>query len=215
MRDLRSLPHPGATSIARRAHHVRVTSLESILWSEVMRLNNVVWMRRAGFIAAALIAGSAAAAEGPRYTYGEVGYSRVDFDNFNEDADVFGAGGSLAVSERVYLVAGYSYGTIDASGFDIDLENAAAGVGMHFPLNDTVDLIGEAAYEWAKIDIDNFGSEDDDGYGLKVGLRAMLTPQFELNGGGTYVDISDDETAFYVGAVYNFTEMFAVTGNIT
>ncbi len=62
---------------------------------------------------------------------------------------------------------------------------------------------------------DDFNSQDDDGYAIRAGIRAMLTPQFELNGGGSYVDVSDDDTALYVGAVYSFTDMFAVTGNVS
>ena len=174
-----------------------------------------IWTRRAGLAAAALLAASAFASEGPRYTFGEVGYSQVDFDNFNEDADVFGVGGSLAVSDQVYLIAGYSYGNVDVSGLDIDLNTAQVGAGLHFPLNSTVDFIVDASYVWAEVEADNFDSQDDDGYALRAGLRAMLTPQFELNGGGTYADVSDDDTALYVGAVYNFTDMFAATANIS
>jgi len=173
------------------------------------------WTRRAGLVAAMLLAGSAAASEGPRYTYGELGYARIDFDNFNEDADVFGANGSLAVSDQIYLIAAYSDGNIDASGFDIDLKQAEAGVGLHFPLNSKVDFTADAAYVWAEVDADGFNSQDDDGYALRAGIRAVLTPQFELNGGGSYVDVSDDDTALYVGAVFNFTDMFALTGNVS
>jgi hypothetical protein len=173
------------------------------------------WARRAGLVAAVLLAGSAAASEGPRYTYGELGYSQVDFDNFNEDADVFGANGSLAVSDKLFLIASYSDGNIDASGFDIDLKQASAGLGMHLPLNSKVDFTADLSYVWAEVDADGFNSQDDDGYSLRAGIRAMLTPEFELNGGGSYTDVSDDDTALYVGGVYNFTNMFAVSGNVS
>ncbi len=178
-------------------------------------MKSMLWARCAGVVAAALLAGSAVAADGPRYTYGEIGYSNVDFDNFSEDAELFNAAGSLAVTDRVHLIAGYSNGSIDASNVNVDLESATIGAGLNFPLNPTVDLVADLAYAWAKVDANNFGSEDDDGYAVNVGLRAMLTPQFELNGGGTYVDISDDNTALYVGAAFNFTHMFALTGNVS
>jgi hypothetical protein len=180
-----------------------------------MQNKNTLWARRAGVVAAALLAGSAVAGEGPRYTYGELGYSRVDFDNFSEDANLFNAAGSLAVTDRVHLIAGYSNGSIDGSGVTVDLESATIGAGVNFPLNEKIDLVADAAYAWAKVDANKFGSNSDDGYALNVGLRAMLTPQFELNGGGTYVDIANDDTAAYVGAVYNFTDMLALSGNIS
>src|SRR5689334_1940508 len=107
-------------------------------------------LRRAGLVGATLIAASAAlpasASEGPRYTYGEIGYARIDFDNFDEDADAVGANGSFALNDRVYLLASYSRASIDDSGFDVDIDTAEAGAGMHFPLNSRVDLIAEAAY---------------------------------------------------------------------
>ena len=59
-----------------------------------------IWTRRAGLAAAMLVVAGSAVAEGPRYTFGEIGYSQVDFDNFNEDAEMFGANGSLAISDR-------------------------------------------------------------------------------------------------------------------
>jgi hypothetical protein len=175
------------------------------------------WIRPSGFVAAALFAAHAAAAsEGPRYTYAEADYARVDFDNFSDDANVFAANGSFGVTDMLYLVGGYAYGTIDTSGPDVDLQNFDAGLGLHLPLDSKVDFIAEVAYAWAKVHVQHFGSEDDDGAAFKAGIRAMLTPDFELNAGGTYVDISgNDSTAGYVGAVYNFDPMFALTGTIS
>ena len=174
------------------------------------------WTRRAGFVAAALLAGSAAAAEGPRYTYGEIGYSVIDFDNFSDDADVYSADGSLALTDRLHLIAGYLNGSVDTSNVNIDLEGAQGGLGMHFPLNETVDFVADVAYVWEKVDANRgFGSNDEDGYAVNVGLRAMLTPEFEVNGGGSYADVSDDDTALNLGVVYNFNRMFAITGNVS
>jgi Outer membrane protein beta-barrel domain len=177
-----------------------------------MTRKTTVWTRGASVVAAALFAGSVLADEGPRYTYAEAGYSVLDIDDFDEDGDIFSVGGSLAVHEKVHLFAAYSDGSIDGSGFDIDITNVEVGGGLNLPLSNTVDLVLDAAYVWAELDADNFDSVDDDGFALRAGLRAMLTPKFELNGGGTYVDVSDDDTALYVGAVYNFTDMFAMTG---
>ncbi len=75
-----------------------------------------IWTRRAGLAAAMLVVAGSAVAEGPRYTFGEIGYSQVDFDNFNEDAQMFGANGSFAISDRLYLIASYADGSIDGLG---------------------------------------------------------------------------------------------------
>jgi Outer membrane protein beta-barrel domain len=157
-----------------------------------------------------------ALAEGPRYTYAELGYQRVDFDNFSEDEDAGYLAGSLGLNDRLFLAADASYGTIDVSGNDIDVTTIDAGLGMHLPLNETVDFVAGVAYVYVDINTDRYNiSQDDDGYALRAGLRAMLTPKLELNGGATYVDISgDDNTSAYFGAVYSFTDAFAVTGSI-
>ena len=86
---------------------------------------------------------------------------------------------------------------------------------MHFPLSGTIDFIVDASYVWTEVDANGFDAQDDDGYGMRAGLRAMLTPQFELNGGGTYVDVVDDDTALYVGGVYNFTDILAISGDVS
>jgi len=168
--------------------------------------------------AAALLAASLALpalAEGPRYTYGELGYQRVDFDNFSEDEDAGYLSGSLGLNDRLFLFGDGSYGTIDVSGSDIDVTTIDAGLGMHLPLNDKVDFVASVAYVYVDVDSNRFNnSQNDDGYALRGGLRAMVTPKLELNGGATYVDVDDDNTSAYFGAVYSFTEAFAVTGNV-
>jgi Outer membrane protein beta-barrel domain len=154
-----------------------------------------------------------ALAEGPRYTYGELGYQRVDIDNYSGDGDFGFAGGSIGLNDRLYLFGSYSDGSVDGPGnSDVDITTAAAGLGVHFPLNDTVDFVVDGAYVWSEVDSDFFNSQDEDGYAVRAGLRAMLTPKFELNGGASYVDVTDDDTSAFVGAVYNFTDVFAVTG---
>jgi outer membrane protein with beta-barrel domain len=173
------------------------------------------WLRGVTFAAAAVSAASAFAGEGPRYTYVDVGYERINPDNFNDDADAGALAGSLAVANNVHVFAGYSYGRLDTRGISVDLESAEAGAGLNFPLTNTMDIVAEAAYLWAKVDADQFGSEDDDGYGVQVGLRAMLTPKFELNGGVSYTDVSDSETAGFLGAVYSFTDVFAMTAGVS
>ena len=176
-----------------------------------MKPQMTVWTRRVGFVAAALLAGSAFADEGPRYTYGEIDYQRINPDNFDDDANAGAAEVSLAVARHVHVFAGYSYGQVDTRGITVDLQSAEGGAGLNFPLSKTIDVVAEAAYLWAKVDADRFGSADDSGYGLKAGLRAMVTPKLELNGGVAYTDVSGSETAGYVGAVYNFTNAVAMT----
>jgi opacity protein-like surface antigen len=154
--------------------------------------------------------------EGPKYTYGEVGYAHVELDDFNEaDGDEIGVSGSLALTDMLHIFGSYAQGEVDGSNFpNIDTTSANAGLGLNYAVSPTIDLVGRVSYVYTKVELNNF-DEDDSGIGLSGGVRAMVTPQLELNGGVSYVDFGNDnnDTALDLGAVYSFTEMFAVTAN--
>jgi opacity protein-like surface antigen len=58
------------------------------------------------------------------------------------------------------------------------------------------------------VEIGNF---DDNGYGLTVGARTFVTPNIELDGGLSYVDIGkNDETFLNLGASYYITQEAAI-----
>jgi len=182
-----------------------------------MRLKTSVWARGTALLATALFTGSVLASEGPRYTYGDIGYSRVDFDDLNNDGDFLDLGGSLRVHDKLHLFADYSGGNVSVSSFDVDVTNVDAGIGANLPLSPTVDLIIDVAYLWSELDAGHGNSDDEHGFGARVGVRAMLAPNFELNGGASYADYndSDDNKALYAGLVYNFTDMVAMTAGVS
>ncbi len=176
-----------------------------------MKIRNSAVGKAAGILAGVLMANAAMAADGPQYTYVEAGYSWIDYDDVNADGDALNIGGSLAVTDMFHLFAGYQDGEIEIGNFDVDVSTMQLGGGMNIELSPTVDLVATAAWARADLDANAFGSDNEDGYALGVGVRAMVMPQLELNGGVSYVDISDDDTALTVGAVYSFNEMFALT----
>ena len=181
-------------------------------------------------LAAVVLSRPAGAADGPRYTYVDAGWvhTEVDVDGFSgddPDGDGFELDGSFAVTDMFHLFAGYSDSELDVDAFgfgvDVDYSTLTVGGGVNYPLNETIDLVGQLAYVDAEVEVDapGFGSasEDESGYGLGAGLRAMITEVFELNGGISYVDLGDDadDTAFSVGAVYSFTPMVAGQAGIS
>lgn len=176
-----------------------------------MKIRNSAVGKAAGILAGVLMANAAMAADGPQYTYVEAGYSWIDYDDVNADGDALNIGGSLAVTDMFHLFAGYQDGEIEIGNFDVDISTMQLGGGMNIELSPTVDLVATAAWARADLDANAFGSDNEDGYALGVGVRAMVMPQLELNGGVSYVDIVDDDTALSVGAVYSFNEMFALT----
>ena len=174
-----------------------------------------IYKRVVFFLGTSLVAGTCLAGEGPRYTYLEAGYAHVEFDNFNNaDGDQFGAGGSLALTDMVHLFGSYAEGSVEASnGPSIDTTNAVAGIGLNYAVEPAFDVVGRVSYVYAKAEAGNF-DVDDSGLGLSVGVRDMITPTIEVNGDINYVDFGDSsDTSLRLGAVFNFTEMVAMTVN--
>ena len=166
-------------------------------------------MRRSIVCAALLSLSAAAAAEGLDYTYVQGSYSQVEFDDIGVDGDGFGIAGSYAIGDRFAVIAGFESGDLD---FGVETTGYEIGGLFHAPLSDRVDLVTTLSYVSLEFDVPGFGSVDDDGFGVGVGLRGMASPKVELNGGISYVDFSDggDDTTFGAGARYSFTDAVSV-----
>ena len=148
-----------------------------------------------------------AIAEDFDYSFIEGYYGQTDFDGI--DGDGIGIGGSFALTETLHAFGGYSTGDFDA-GFD--LNTLEIGMGYNMTVSDAVDFVASLSYVSAEVDAGVFGSADENGYGLGVGLRAMASPTLELNGGIEYVDLGDagSDTGFGAGFLYHFSDAFGV-----
>lgn len=162
-------------------------------------------MRRSCLIVALLSLAATAAAEGLDYSFVQGSYSQVEFDDIDVDGDSFGIAGSFAIGDRFAVIAGY-----EAADYDFDVETTAYEIGglFHVPLSDRVDFVSTLSYVSLEVDVPNFGSVDDDGFGVGIGLRGMASPKVEFDGGISYVDFSDggDDTTFGAGVRYHFTD---------
>lgn len=155
----------------------------------------------------------AACANDLNYNFIEAGYVRADI--VDESGDGFFAKGSVAFGESFYGHASYQEATNDDFGFDISLDETVLGVGYRHPMGTNVDLIAEASYVnlGAEIDVEGFGSDSSDGYRAAVGIRGMMTPQFEGSLKGYYTEISDlddGEFGLQVGAVFHINQTWGI-----
>lgn len=154
-----------------------------------------------------------ASADSPSYDFFQIDFISGDIDNPDVDGDGFGLGGSVSIQENWYLFGEYSDLDFDGS---VDLSLLELGVGYRLPMSDTTDLALSASYVSADLD-SSFGSADDDGYGISALIRGMVSDQFELNGGISYVDLGGtggDDTSFVFGGVYSFTDNVAFKAGI-
>lgn len=150
-------------------------------------------------------------AEGPSYSFVDLGYVVTDIDDIDEEFDGFLLRGSFEFVENVFLYARYLDQSAEIFGVDFDATQAAIGIGYAWPLTDAMDLYGKLGY--TEVEVEAFDEKvDDDGFEVSVGLRGYLTEQLELEGAVNYVDLSDsgDDTSFGLAARWYFIEQFAV-----
>lgn len=149
----------------------------------------------------------AAQSAGISYTYVEAAYVETDIDGISRNADGYALRGSIGITDNVFVFAGYA----DQSIGNFDFETYNVGAGYAWPLTSRTHLYGKASY--VKAEASGFGfSGDDDGFGLGIGVRHLVTDQFELEAAVSYVDLSDsgDDTALGIGARWHFTPQFSL-----
>lgn len=166
-------------------------------------------MKRTCLFAALMSLSAGAAAEGLDYSYIQGSYSQVDFDDIGIDGDGFGIAGSFALTDQFAIFGGYDSADLD---FGIDFTQFEVGGLFRLPLSGTLDLVTSLSYVSMEVDVPGFGSADDDGFGVGVGLRALASPRVELSGGVSYVDLNDSgsDTSFGAGLRYHFTDAVSV-----
>ena len=135
--------------------------------------------------------------------------SEIDAGNADVDGDGFQLRGTLPIANNFFAFAEFQVLNYD---FDVDVTRFAVGGGGHWPLSSTVDIIARLGVSNIQVDVP--GGDDDD-TGLFVGgrIRALITPQFELEGGVEFYQVEagaiDDETALVGEARYHFNSQWS------
>jgi outer membrane usher protein FimD/PapC len=162
-------------------------------------------MARSLFALSILLLSSLAVAQqdGFSYSYLEASYSRADYDGFGGDADGFGLGASVAISDQFHLFGSYSGAEINDS---VDADGWQAGVGFNTPISPNMDAVIRVSYVSTEL-----GSRDDDGFAIGAGVRVAASEAIELDLGLSYVDTDfGNDTAVDAGFLFNIDESFAV-----
>ncbi|AXQ27692.1 hypothetical protein D0B54_02980 [Solimonas sp. K1W22B-7] len=143
-------------------------------------------------LAAGALAALPGLAAAHSYTYVEGGFLNRDFGA--DDESGFRIAGSGDIHQNIALIGEYA----DTG----DLEQISAGGLFHTPLNNTLDFTAGATYEHIEV-----GSFDDNGFGLRTGLRWQNADgRLELSPEIRYLDIADDDdTSLRVSGLYGLT----------
>ncbi|MEE4163752.1 MAG: outer membrane beta-barrel protein [Woeseiaceae bacterium] len=164
-------------------------------------------MLRFSLLAVLLSFTAAATADDFSYNWLQAGYGWIEFDDIDVDGDGLGIGGSFEINDEFFIFGNYAQADLD---FGIDTTSWNAGFGYNTALTDVVDLFATVSYEYVDIDVPAFGSQDENGFGVGVGMRFWAMDGLELNGSINYVDVGDDDTALNLGGLYSFTPRFAL-----
>ncbi|MCQ8891150.1 porin family protein [Pseudoalteromonas carrageenovora] len=165
----------------------------------------------------AAVASPAVLAESPNFNYVSAGYLNGDIDG--DDADGWTLDGSTLLGENFFLSGQYQTVGNSDDGLDVDLNWLSAGAGYRTAISASTDFYGLLTYENVEAEASyrgNSASEDENGYGLSIGVRSMLSDSIELDGRLGYIDIEDEsETSITLGARYYMNKNFSIGANYT
>jgi hypothetical protein len=159
---------------------------------------------------------SAQAAESVRWDSASISYQSVDVTGTKLTG--FGVSGTKLLGEDFFITGSYSSVSdeLDTYGSKVDLDYSrlSAGVGYRHAIYNNTDVFGIVSYQDWELDTSSrYESQgaSDNGYGLQVGIRSLVTENIELSGAVAYLDIGEEaETGINVSAMYHFTSQFSV-----
>jgi hypothetical protein len=159
---------------------------------------------------ALLLAPAALNAKGFSYSYADVGYERINGDEF--DVDGAAANASFGVHDFVALQAGYVRGWTDGfpkdqdpSG-DPDMNQFQVGVRPHYSFTNKLDVYGD--FIWVNTKFNGDRSNSDIGYVYAAGVRYQTFKRLELRIAGEYQSGDVDEAFLVIGPVIKLTKDF-------
>lgn len=159
-------------------------------------------------------------ADGPRlsYSFVEIGASRWNLDQIDDEADSYYGRASLGLFKFLYVFGGYENQSVDFQNTDTDLWSL--GAGAHFDFSEDLSIFGDLAWLYNEIDSDVF-DDSSNGTLLRLGgrwmaLRMGANTALELNGAGLWYSLDDsllsedDAAGFEAGARLHFIDFLSV-----
>ena len=149
------------------------------------------------------------------YTYVDIAYQSLDFDDIPESGRGFGLAGALQMDNSFHLWASSSSSTIELEDADITTTSIGVGVGTHTALAEDVSTYFRVGYVDAETEVEwEIGHDEDvsvDGYSLDAGIRMSVLPKLEISASVSLVSIEDEsETVWGAGLVYSFARKVAL-----
>ena len=199
-----------------------------------------------------VMASTVATAQEVRYSWLDMSFMGQDFDRTGtqepipgQTVDIDGSDGdgvrfrgSVGTWNNLYGFFDYGTTDIDVAALvtneqgefpaeDVfDFTRIRAGVGLRFPLGAKTDVYGEISYDSLDLDFGSFAGEnfdaDEQDIGGALGIRTLLTDDFELRAYGRYTGVGDidlntlvfeDDTLFGAGFGWQIVRGLSIVGD--
>ena len=145
------------------------------------------------------------------YTGVEASYIDASYDTGFGSIDGTGYrfSGSYQMNPSTFLYGEWEDMSYDS---DVDGQTYEFGAGFRHALSNSLDLVANAGYAHAEVDVLGFGF-DDDGLTLGGGIRAQLAPSFQVEAIVRWVDFdeSGSDTGLDLAGRYYFNDRYAFT----
>ncbi len=163
-----------------------------------------------------LSTGVAQATDSVRWDMASVSLQSVEIDG--DKMKGYGLAATTLLNENVIIAGHYSTIFDDMMFFgtklEIELSTMGLGLGYRHAISDKTDFYGIVSYETIKADVSSGGYSDDaseSGVGLEVGIRSLMSEQFELIGSLKNVSIEDEsELSVDVTAMLHMSDSFSI-----
>ncbi|MEY3954481.1 MAG: hypothetical protein RLZZ397_1361 [Pseudomonadota bacterium] len=143
----------------------------------------------------------ASADSGPHWNMLQLDYRQHQPDAVGQDLNGYGLSGSFLVNDSVFVKGGLTDQSKTIAGVKNTLKTTDIQVGYIVPANEQTDFYAALGYRWSDPTYNGVNTENNDAT-LALGVRGMVTPEWELRAGlGTF----DGDAEYLLGATYKFT----------
>jgi len=119
----------------------------------------------------------------------------VDDGEFDFNYNTYGVGGSMAVSDNAFLVAGLLQGEINGGEDQVDITSFNIGFGGNSEISTNTQIV--LAVRWVEVEWElnlTGGTMEAEGLGADIGFKRLINPELELVFGVQFDTVGDDDT---------------------
>ncbi|MDT0584343.1 porin family protein, partial [Brumicola blandensis] len=156
------------------------------------------------------------AAESPDWNFVEGSLEKFDIDDTDELAPFgFGLKGSYLLTDNIFIDGKYRFLTDDVDGSDFDITNFDINIGYRYGITRTTDIYGSIGRRSINVEVNDFEA-DDDGTVYKVGTRARLSDEIEVDASLAHERFGDfSDNTLSLSGHYYLNEQLALGAGVS